>query len=119
MHSVKGGVDCGKCHVWVLATLIPVPAEDRTKESYLTRCASCHVAEGRGDGPSTRWLRTKPIDFHNCNDMKKLSDDTIFTAIKCWTGMIDLPADIPGFINRLSDPEISSLIFYVRRFCDK
>jgi high-affinity iron transporter len=101
----------------VMATLIPVRAEDRSKENYLTRCASCHGAEGHGDGPSIRWLRTKPTDFHNCDDMKKLSDDTIFTAIKYGTGSIDLPADMPGFFNRLSDREISSLVSYVRLFC--
>jgi mono/diheme cytochrome c family protein len=49
--------------------------------------------------------------------MKKLSDDTIFTAIKYGTGAIDLPADMPGFFNRLSDREISSLVSYVRLFC--
>ena len=51
-----------------------------------------------GDGPSARWLRTKPTDFHNCDQVKKLSDDTIFAAIKWGTGMIDLPADMPGVL---------------------
>ena len=101
----------------VMATLIPVRAEDGSKENYLTRCASCHGMEGRGDGPSTRWLRTKPTDFHNCDQVKKLSDDTIFAAIKWGTGMIDLPADMPSFNDRLSDGEIHSLGSYVRRFC--
>ncbi len=101
----------------VMATLIPVRAEDGIKETYLTRCASCHGPEGRGDGPSTRWLRTKPTDFHNCDEMKKLSDDTIFTAIKYGTGSMDLPADMPGFFNRLSDGEIKNLGSYVRHFC--
>jgi mono/diheme cytochrome c family protein len=103
----------------VMATLIPAHAADRTKQNYLTRCASCHGAEGRGDGPSTRWLRTKPTDFHNCDDTEKVSDDTIFTAIKYGTGMVDLPPDMPGFFNRLSDPEIKSLGSYVRGFCRK
>ena len=30
----------------VMATLIPVRAEDGSKENYLTRCASCHGAGG-------------------------------------------------------------------------
>lgn len=101
----------------VMATLISVRAEDGSKENYLTRCASCHGAVGRGDGPSTRWLRTRPTDFHNCDDMKKLSDDTIFKAIAYGTGMIGLPADMPSFNDRLSDGEIDSLVSYVRRFC--
>jgi high-affinity iron transporter len=119
VHSVKRVPIAAGVAFGVIATLIPVHAEDRSKENYLNRCAPCHGAEGHGDGPSTRWLRTKPTDLHNCDDMKKLSNDTIFTAIKWGTGALDLPADMPGFFNRLSDPEISSLIFYVRRFCDK
>jgi mono/diheme cytochrome c family protein len=101
----------------VSATLISARAEDRSKESYLSHCASCHGAEGRGDGPSTKWLRTKPTDFHNCDDMKKLSDDTIFKAIKFGTGMLDLPADMPGFFNRLTNHEINDLGSYIRVFC--
>ena len=101
----------------VMAMLIPVCSQDRSRENYLTRCASCHGREGYGDGPSTRWLRTKPTDFHNCDAMKKLSDYTIFTAVKYGTGMLNLPADMPGFFNRLSDSEINSLVSYVRSFC--
>jgi hypothetical protein len=97
MHSVKWMLIAAGAAFGVMATLIPVCAGDQSKENYLTRCAACHGAEGRGNGPSTKWLRTKPTDFHNCDDMKKLSDDTIFTAIKWGTGMIDLPADMPGF----------------------
>jgi mono/diheme cytochrome c family protein len=102
-----------------IATLIPSHAADRTKEDYLTRCASCHGAEGRGDGPSTSWLRTKPTDFHDCGYMEKVSDDTMFTAIKYGTGMVDLPPDMPGFFNRLSDTEIKSMGAYVRGYCRK
>ena len=103
----------------VITTLIPARAADLTKENYLTRCASCHGAEGRGDGPSTSWLRTKPTDFHNCDYMEKLSDDTMFTAIKYGTGMVDLPSDMPGFFNRLSDTEIKNIGSYVRGYCRK
>ena len=119
MHSMRRTLIAAGVAFGVMATLIPVRAEDGSKENYLTRCASCHGAEGRGDGPSTSWLRTKPTDFRNCDDMKKLSDDTIFTAIKYGTGAIDLPADMPGFFNRLSDREINSLVSYVRSFCRK
>ena len=103
--------------VALILSIKPVRAEERTKDTYLRRCASCHGADGRGDGASTRWLRTKPTDFHNCNEMKKLSDDTIFTATKFGPASIDLPPDMPGFFDRLSDSEIVSLVSYVRGFC--
>src|SRR5579863_2523651 len=100
----------------VITALIPALAVNLTKENYLTRCASCHGVEGRGDGLSTSWLRTKPTDFHNCDYMEKLSDDTMFTAIKYGTGMVDLPPDMPGFFNRLSDTEIQNIDSYVRGY---
>jgi mono/diheme cytochrome c family protein len=103
----------------VMVRLIPAHCANLTKDTYLARCASCHGAQGRGDGPSTRWLRTKPTDFHDCDDMEKIPDGTIFTAIKYGTGMVDLPPDMPGFFNRLSDSQIKSLSSYVRSFCGK
>ena len=101
----------------LLTTFVLAHAEDRNKQNYSVRCASCHGVDGHGDGSSTRWLRTKPTDFHNCAEMKKLSDETIFAAIKYGTGMLDLPADMPGFLHRLSDAEIRNLSVYVRHFC--
>lgn len=81
------------------------------------RCASCHGVEGRGDGASVKWLRTKPTDFRNCGDMRKLSDNTMFMVIKYGTGAVDLPPDMPGFFDRLSDSEIRDLGSYVQQFC--
>jgi mono/diheme cytochrome c family protein len=117
VHPMKKMLIVTSAAFGLMATLILVRAEDVSKENYLARCASCHGAGGHGDGPSIRWLRTKPTDFHNCDAMKKLSDNNIFKAIKYGTGMIDLPADMPAFGDRFSDGEIDGLGSYVRRFC--
>jgi mono/diheme cytochrome c family protein len=103
----------------IIAATITARAAERSKENYLMRCASCHGVEGRGDGPSLKWLLTRPTDFRDCGDMRKLSDDTMFTVIKYGTGAVDLPPDMPGFWNRLSDDEIKNVVSFVRQFCPK
>lgn len=34
-------------------------------EMWQGRCANCHGADGRGDGPSGRALASRPRDFHD------------------------------------------------------
>jgi mono/diheme cytochrome c family protein len=48
---------------------------------YRDRCATCHGDEGRGDGPGSANLTTKPIDFHNKTWQKTVSDKNIAKAI--------------------------------------
>lgn len=50
-----------------LAPLGPVRADDRLVSEgrglFVRHCASCHGAQGRGDGPIAGDLRTKPADL--------------------------------------------------------
>ncbi|MGQ9589408.1 MAG: c-type cytochrome [Planctomycetota bacterium] len=51
--------------------LEPAPALlEKGKSLYEEKCAACHGAEGRGDGPSARALRPPPRDFSKLEGWK-------------------------------------------------
>ena len=57
--------------------------DDRAKarDIFTQRCASCHGADGHGNGPAAANLKPKPIDFHSQNWQKSVSDETMTKAI--------------------------------------
>jgi mono/diheme cytochrome c family protein len=56
-------------------------ARDKAGDIFAERCAACHGADGRGDGPAAANLKPKPIDFHSQNWQKSTTDDSISKAI--------------------------------------
>jgi mono/diheme cytochrome c family protein len=44
-----------------------VPDRPRAARLYAARCAVCHGADGRGDGPAARFQRPRPRDFVEAN----------------------------------------------------
>jgi hypothetical protein len=48
---------------------------------FRTRCAACHGAEGRGDGPAARSLPVKPVDFADRSWQMKVTDSYVRTVI--------------------------------------
>jgi cytochrome c oxidase cbb3-type subunit 3 len=101
-------------------TLAVSPARsDSAEDNYSTYCARCHGENGRGDGPSVATLKTKPRDFSNCDQMRKISDQTIFQAIKGGGTSVGLSGDMPDWSVDLSDDEIHELVAFIRSFCGK
>lgn len=60
-----------------------ITAADREQAGQLfsTRCATCHGAEGRGDGAGGAALKPGPRNFHDVEWQKATSDETIEQAI--------------------------------------
>ncbi len=56
-------------------------ARAKAREIFSERCAACHGADGNGDGPAAANLKPRPIDFHNRNWQKSVTDDSITKAI--------------------------------------
>jgi mono/diheme cytochrome c family protein len=56
-------------------------ARAKASDIFTERCAACHGAEGHGNGPAAANLKPKPIDFHNQNWQKSVTDDTMTKAI--------------------------------------
>jgi mono/diheme cytochrome c family protein len=56
-------------------------ARSKARDIFSERCATCHGADGHGNGPAAVNLKPKPIDFHSQNWQKSITDDTISKAI--------------------------------------
>ena len=82
---------------------------------YQGMCASCHGAEGRGDGVSAQNLKSAPRDF----------------SLRPWKTLIDLPSIkkvivdgipgtvMPGIKNALTEPDLEALAKHVLKLADQ
>jgi mono/diheme cytochrome c family protein len=86
---------------------------------YRIYCSRCHGEKGAGDGPSASSLATKPQSFTDCAAMGKISDDTLFKAIKDGGAAVGLPPDMPAWGQGLDDNQIHAMVSYLRDFCKK
>ncbi|MGH7813410.1 MAG: c-type cytochrome [Candidatus Binataceae bacterium] len=104
-----------------LAVCSPANAADlaAAKQSYTIFCAKCHGADGKGDGPGGATLSTHPRDFANCAEMSKISDATLFKAIKDGGASVGLSSDMQAQGGGFDDGEIHDLVKFVRTFCKK
>ena len=58
----------------------PEKGADLGKKSVETNCASCHGAQGKGDGPAAAALSPKPANWQS-DKVKKESDGELFWKI--------------------------------------
>lgn len=100
----------------VLALLFvphPVPKTATVvQRAYLTRCATCHGANGRGSWRATMFF-IRPGDLTDREAMSRLSDDYLFGLIKNGGATIGKPG-MPAFGYHLTDAEIRALVAHVR-----
>jgi mono/diheme cytochrome c family protein len=61
--------------------IITDDARAKAGEIFNERCAACHGADGKGDGPAAANLKPRPIDFHSQNWQKSVTDGSISKAI--------------------------------------
>lgn len=100
----------------VLALLFvphPVPkTATAVQRAYLTHCAGCHGANGRGSWRATVFLM-RPGDLTDRAAMNRLSDDYLLGLIKHGGATIGQPG-MPAFGYHLTDPEIRALVAHLR-----
>lgn len=63
------------------ASGIPASAIAEADSVYATRCATCHGATGRGDGPGSSNLNPKPRDYSDAEWQKTVTDEEIEKTI--------------------------------------
>lgn len=88
-------------------------------QTYKQYCASCHGATGHGDGSLGMFLNPKPRDFANCKIMMKITDKTLFNAIKGGGASVGISHNMPAWGGSLNDKQIKDMIKFVRHFCSK
>jgi len=98
---------------------LPLQNAGGAGSNYSNLCASCHGATGRGNGPAAVALNPKPKDFADCRLMTKLSDDSLFKAIKGGGQSVGLSPMMPSWGGALTDQDIHGLVTYIRAFCKK
>ena len=87
---------------------------ERAREDYRKYCATCHGAEGRGDGVMAKVLDPKPKDFTNAAYMKTRTDEQLYTAVKEGGGAVGLSTKMAAWKHVLDDQQIRDLTALVR-----
>jgi mono/diheme cytochrome c family protein len=82
---------------------------ERGSALFMTNCASCHGATGRGDGPAADSLDPKPADF--TAPMHRLHDDQTMIA-SIVNGVAG--SAMPAFAETLSSSEIVEIVAFIR-----
>ena len=101
----------------VVARAVAAGDDESPADQYMVYCAKCHGPGGHGDGANASTLKTRPRNFSDCATMTKISDDTMFKAIKEGGTSVNLPGDMPPWGQAFDDDEIKGLVKYVRAFC--
>lgn len=100
----------------ILACALPaaVHAAPSVGKNYEKHCGSCHGADGRGQTRLGKKSGAK--DLTDKAAAAKLSDEEAFKVIKF--GRKDKKGEetMEAFGKELSDPEITELVAYVRKF---
>ncbi|MCU0699038.1 MAG: FTR1 family protein [Myxococcaceae bacterium] len=75
---------------------------------FAAQCASCHGAEGRGDGPAGKALTPAPANFHDAERMATLSPYKVFNTTTFGITGTPMPA-FPG----LADADRWNVAFFI------
>ena len=81
---------------------------------YKQYCASCHGADGKGNGPGAAALPVKPADHTSPAVMSKISDAELFKAIKEGGQAVGKSPAMPPWGGTLKDEQIGALVAHVR-----
>jgi mono/diheme cytochrome c family protein len=81
--ALAAGADAQLVRIAENPSKVAITDDARAKalDIFTERCAACHGADGRGNGPAAANLKPKPIDFHSQNWQKSVTNDTITKAI--------------------------------------
>ena len=99
--------------------LAPSSVSAQDDITYKIYCARCHGDTGHGDGADAATFKTHPRDFTDCAAMAKISDDTMFKAIKDGGAAVGVSGDMPAWGAGLSDDDIRSVMKFLKHFCTK
>jgi mono/diheme cytochrome c family protein len=92
-------------------------ARAKARDIFTERCATCHGADGRGNGPAAANLKPKPIDFHSQNWQKSVTDDSITKAIVFGGRSVGKSGQMAPNPDLENEPEIvAALVEKIRRW---
>ena len=81
---------------------------------FLHYCATCHGAEGHGDGFNAYNLDPKPRDLGDPAFQAKHSDDELATVVRSGGGAAGLSNGMPPWGRTLGERQVRNLVAFVR-----
>ena len=92
-------------------------AREQARQIFSTRCAVCHGAEGRGDGPGGAALDPRPRNYHDQEWQDSVTDKEIETAIVYGGAAVGRSPAMVGNPDLGSKPEVvAALREIIRNF---
>lgn len=93
---------------------------EKSQQMFMTVCATCHGADGSGNGPAAETLTTKPRNYTDPAWQASVTDDVIRnTILKGGQAMGKSPL-MPGNPQLAEDPEtLDGLVQIIRGFGKK
>jgi hypothetical protein len=93
---------------------------EKSQQMFMTVCATCHGADGTGNGPAAETLTTKPRNYTDPAWQASVTDDVIRdTILKGGQAMGKSPL-MPGNPQLAEDPEtLEGLVQIIRGFGKK
>jgi len=87
---------------------------NRAAMLYQVHCSQCHGVRGNGKGINAPFLFVAPRDHTSADEMSRLTDQDIFTAIKSGGTAVGKSALMPSWAGTIADDDIRLLVGYVR-----
>ena len=84
------------------------------EETFTTLCATCHGAEGKGDGPGAEALDPKPADLSDGMMMSELSDGYLLWRVSKGGAMEPWNSAMPAWESGLTEDQRWQVISYIR-----
>jgi mono/diheme cytochrome c family protein len=101
--------------VALLGATLALPAvsfAQSAKEIYSQKCASCHGATGKGDGPAGKFLKPPPKPLAEA--IKGKSDQWIAKSIEEGSAAVGLGPAMPAYKD-LTPAQVKELVKYVKK----
>ena len=91
----------------VLSIVLVTPgfARNQGADTYKAKCAMCHGADGDGNTPAGKAMKTKSFKDP---DLIKASDADLIAAIKNGKGKM------PAYAGKLTDDQIKDVVTFIR-----
>lgn len=83
---------------------------------YQDRCAVCHGKSAKGDGPLSRFLDPKPIDFTDSRAMADVDDAYLFWRVSEGGKMAPFESTMPRWKGVLKEDDMWKVIAYIHAF---
>ncbi|HUF49966.1 MAG TPA: c-type cytochrome [Longimicrobiales bacterium] len=97
--------------------LLPAAGLSGARFRYVSWCAACHGAAGRGDGWNAPYLPALPAAHADSGTMSTRVDDTLYDGIAAGGAALGRSAGMPPFGAALRAVEIRELVALIRQLC--